>query len=527
MQRRSHLFRHPRLRTTYLDDGEREWLSPMHILHPIYTHDRARIAVRAGQTLITYGRLCADIDAMAQWLFDQGLEPGDRVTLHPSHIGNTSYWDWIMQLGAIRAGLVNSTDGMPPKIAATGAIGPYAAAVGKLDTLSPNAAPARKLLFAPKGAEPLAEQVRLLGEPRDLAGLEAKSVRLLSTSGTTGTPKVVRWDAPLFAARLKQVRDIGDITPDTVLLTMLGLITTTGLRYPLAAWQIGATVLLASMGDEQPDFADLTASSTFLAASPFRMQELLTLVPGEWPGRDSRMIELFGGRVPPLMRNEILSRCCTDLRMSYGATEIGRVAAGDTSLVERDPGAVGLLEPGITLQIVDGQGNEQPAGQPGIVRLKSDFMCDSYIGIPPQTGPHAPFRNGWFYPGDIGVLHPDGLFAISGRLSETINLAGAKLSPALLEERLATLPEVLDICVMALQLDRADLLAVAAVLEPGTDPKAAKARMRGLIPRQFPFALFSVERIPRNAMGRIPRQALARGLAARLGKADTPAPKTE
>lgn len=274
--------------------------------------------------LITYGRLCADIDAMAQWLFGQGLEPGDRVTLHPSHIGNTSYWDWIMQLGAIRVGLVNSTGGMPPRIAATDAIGPYAAAVGKLDTLSPKATPERKLPFAPKGAGPLAEQVRLPGEPRDLAGLEAKSVRLLSTSGTTGTPKVVRWDASLFAARLKQVRDIGDITPD---------------------------------------FADLTASSTFLAASPFRMQELLRLVPGEWPGRDRRIIELFGGRVPPLMRDEILSRCCTDLRMSYGATEIGRVAAGDASLVERDSGAVGLLEPGIILQIVDGQGNEQPAGQ--------------------------------------------------------------------------------------------------------------------------------------------------------------------
>lgn len=470
--------------------------------------------------LITYGRLCADIDAMAQWLFGQGQEPGDRVTLHPSHIGNTSYWDWIMQLGAIRAGLANSTGGMPPRIAATGAIGPYAAAVGKLDTLSPKATPERKLPFAPKEAGPLAEQVRLPGEPRDLTGLEAKSVRLLSTSGTTGTPKVVRWDASLFAARLKQVRDIGDITPDTVLLTMLGLITTTGLRYPLAAWQIGATVLLASMGDEQPDFADLTASSTFLAASPFRMQELLRLVPGEWPGRDRRIIELFGGRVPPLMRDEILSRCCTDLRMSYGATEIGRVAAGDASLVERDSGAVGLLEPGITLQIVDGQGNEQPAGQPGIVRLKSDFMCDSYIGIPPQTGPNAPFRNGWFYPGDIGVLYPDGLFAISGRLSETINLAGAKFSPPVLEERLMKLPEVRDVCVVALQLDHADLLAVAAILEPGTDAKATKAKMRKLLPPQFPFALFSVESIPRNAMGRIPRQAFARNLAKRLTRND-------
>ncbi len=33
------------------------------------------------------------------------------------------------------------------------------------------------------------------------------------------------------------------------------------------------------------------------------------------------------------MREEVLARCYADLRMSYGTTEVGRVAAGDTALV--------------------------------------------------------------------------------------------------------------------------------------------------------------------------------------------------
>ena len=78
----------------------------MAILEPIYSHVRDRIAVRAGQSLITYGRLTDDVDSMAYWLLGQGLTPGDRVTLHPGNLANTSYWDWIMHLGAIRAGLV-------------------------------------------------------------------------------------------------------------------------------------------------------------------------------------------------------------------------------------------------------------------------------------------------------------------------------------------------------------------------------------------------------------------------------------
>ncbi|OYX18581.1 MAG: hypothetical protein B7Z04_11915 [Rhodobacterales bacterium 32-66-9] len=490
----------------------------MQILEPIYTHDRERIAARAGSTLITYGRLCADIDTMAQWLLAQGLEPGDRVTLHPNHLANTSYWDWIMQLGAIRAGLACSTGGMPPKVAASGAIGPYAAAIGKIDTLAPRAKPARKLTFSPQGVEPLAEQIGLPGDLRDLAGLEAQSVRLLSTSGTTGTPKVVKWDAKLFAGRLAQVRETGDITPDTVLLTLLGLITTTGLRYPLAAWQMGATVLLATLGDEQPDFASFVAPSTFVAASPFRMQEILKLVPGEWPGRDRRRVELFGGRVAPLLRETVLARCGSPVRMSYGATEVGRIAAGDTSLVRRNSGAVGMVEAGITVEIVDAQGNARPAGEPGIVRLRSSYMCDAYLGVPAQAGPRAPFRDGWFYPGDIGVLDEDGLFAITGRTSETINIAGAKLSPILLEERLSKLPEIEDVCVVALQLDQGDVIGVAAVLEQGKDVPAVRPKVRALLPEQFPMALFSVRFIPRNAMGRIPRQAVAKDLAERLRK---------
>ncbi|KPL67320.1 hypothetical protein SZ64_03910 [Erythrobacter sp. SG61-1L] len=488
----------------------------MPILEPIYTHDRERIAVRAGSALITYGRLCADIDTMAQWLLAQGLEPGDRVTLHPNHLANTSYWDWIMQLGAIRAGLVCSTGGMPPQVAASGAIGPYAAAIGKIDGLPASAHPTHKLPFSPQGTQPLAEQVELPASLRDLTGLEAQSVRLLSTSGTTGTPKVVRWDAKLFAGRLTQVRETGDITPDTVLLTLLGLITTTGLRYPIAAWQIGATVLLAAMGDEQPDFASFVAPSTFIAASPFRMQEILKFVPGQWPDREKRVVELFGGRVAPLLRQRVLARCGSPVRMSYGATEVGRIAAGDSSLVSRNPGAVGMVEPGITVEIVDAEGEVRPAGKPGAVRIKSNYMCDGYLGIPVNNGPRAPFRDGWFYPGDIGILFEDGLFAITGRTSETINIAGAKLSPVALEERLSALPELEDVCVVALQLDQGDVIGVAAVLQPGKDMSAVRLKIRPMLPQQFLFALFNVRFIPRNAMGRIPRQTVAKELTERL-----------
>jgi len=259
---------------------------------------------------------------------------------------------------------------------------------------------------------------------------------------------------------------------------------------------------------------EIVDNATFIAASPFRMQALLNQVPGAWANKERRVIELFGGRVPPAMHDETLARCCDTLKMSYGATEVGRVAAGDTALIERHPGAVGLVEPGVTVEIVDRNGNPRPAGSEGIVRLKSDCMCHEYLGA--DAGQQSPFRDGWFYPGDIGVLFEDGLFAMAGRLTETINLSGAKFSPVVLEQRISTLPEVQDVCVMALNTRQTDVLAVAVVCGDDVDLAALRQKMQGHLPNQFPLLVVRVPRIPRNGMGRIPRQQFAANLMAMI-----------
>jgi acyl-coenzyme A synthetase/AMP-(fatty) acid ligase len=373
-----------------------------------------------------------------------------------------------------------------------------------------------KLDFAPPGPEPLLHQLDIGRSNRKLEGLENQAARLLSTSGTTGRPKVLRWDAALMEARLRQVRETGDLGPGVRLLCALGLVTTTGLRYPIAQWQLGGLVLLASLGAERTDMAEAAARSTFVASSPFRMRHLLGQVPGEWPDREGRTIELFGGRVPPRMRDEVLARCCANLRMSYGATEVGRVAAGDAALVERHSGAVGFVEPEITVEILDREGNTRPAGEPGLVRMKSAFMCDGYLGQPPAPGQPAALRDGWFHPGDVGILFEDGLFAITGRVSETLNISGAKLSPVAIEERIAQVPEVDDVCAAALQMDENDVLAIAVTCADAVDFKQLRQTIAGLVPRQFPLLVLRVPRIPRNAMGRIPRQAFANALTERV-----------
>ena len=490
----------------------------MTILTPIFAQDSDRVAILAGKQVITYGRLCEDIDSMAHWLFDSGLEPGDRITIHVNNVANPDYWDWIMHLGAIRAGLVHSTGAMPPQIARTGALGPYKAAVGHLADLAKQANPELKLEMALSGSTPLSKQVDFKKSRRKLDKLEEKAVRLLGTSGTTGRPKVISWDAPMIEARLKQVREIGGMNADTKLFCGLGLITTTGLRYPLAGWQIGALVILSGIGEDRTEIADAVGQSTFLAASPFRMQGFLRSTKGDWPDKDKRIVELFGGRVPPGLHEQVLKRCCDTLLMSYGATEVGRVACGETSLIERHSGAVGMIQPGITVEIVNREFKPVEPGEIGIVRMKSDFMIEGYIGQPAKPGPRAPLRDGWFYPGDFGILYEDGMFAITGRLTDTLNVAGAKISPIAIEDKIGQLPEIEDCCAMALQLDSGDVLTIAVVVGDDVVMKDVRQKVARALPKGFPFSMIRMGKIPRNAMGRIPRGQVTKMVTARAKK---------
>ena len=59
------------------------------------------------------------------------------------------------------------------------------------------------------------------------------------------------------------------------------------------------------------------------------------------------------------------------------------------------------------------------------------------------------FKDGWFYPGDIGKLMPDGLLVITGRVNEVINRGGDKLAPEVIEGALRLMPEIADAAVFA------------------------------------------------------------------------------
>jgi len=486
----------------------------MTIIASLGTHPPDRVAVRVGTLDISYGRLVSDVMAAATALAAKGVNEASKVGIRAGSVANGhSYASWVAHLAVLHLGAGHASAVDSASLAAALSAGMIDTAVGPRERLDQLPASIKTIEFDCDPAKPAAVPSATDAAP---PGNEAAARRFNLTSGTTGRPKYVTWDGGMTAARVAQVGDGIEMGPDTVLYPLLHLRTTAGFRYPLAVWQAGGMVLLP--GDSEPGARDnqCLGQSTLIAASPVQLGERVRLFPDEWAGRAGRTIIVLGGRLPAAVRDAALATACGTLLISYGSTETGSIALGDSSLIDRHAGAVGFVREGVTVDIVDAGRKPVAAGEPGLVRIKADLVSAGYENaVPGKESGH--FDGGFFYPGDIGRLFDDGLLAIEGRNNETFNVGGWKVNAAELEGKLAFLPGVDDLCACVMPLAEGDLLTIAVVTGDRVDLNAVAERIRGKLPRGRTFHLVRIRSIPRNAMGKIPRAMIAERLTALYG----------
>ena len=483
----------------------------MTILESIRGHAPDKVAARVGDLDISYARLVADVAAAAASLAAKGVGEGSRVGIRAGTLSTGhSYANWVAHLAAIHLGATHVSIVEQASLSAAVQAGMIDMVVGPMRGLDDVPATLERIIFDCDPKKPLAA-------PRDVpANRESAAARLNLTSGTTGSPKFLTWDSAMIASRVNQVADGLPIGPDTILYCLLHIRTTAGFRYPLTVWQAGGCVLLPD--DPQPADRDRAAlgRSTLIAASPVQLGERLRHFPEPWDGQDARTIIVLGGRLPSIVRDAALTAACATLLIGYGSTETGSIALGNSDMIDRHVGAVGIVRDGVTVEIVDAARAPVAAGEPGLVRIRSDLMSKGYEKVVPGKET-SHFDGGYFYPGDIGRLFDDGLLAIEGRLGDTFNVGGWKVNAADLEARLAFIPGVDDLAACVMPLAEGDLLTIAVVTRDKVDLKAVAAHIQGKLPNGRTFHLVRIKSIPRNAMGKIPRAMIANKLTALYG----------
>ena len=339
---------------------------------------------------------------------------------------------------------------------------------------------------------------------------ESDLCRLILTSGTTDEPKAVPVSHKLMADRLNRHL--------TVFGNRLGKCSRIYSDVPVSS-SLGFQFLIYTLWrGGTAFFAGNDFQSTLRALEDYRVQCIVGAPGGfenllRWfdaiPSYQSNIEVLLcaGDIVSRSLSDRLRSRICSHLIAAYGSTEASMSAAAHAHEIADVPRAVGFITPGVVVQIVDSSGTILPPGQEGSVRVKSEYAVDSYFRSPAASS--KVFRDGWFYPGDFGVLNPEGMLVITGREETVLNLGGDKMRPEPIELTLSKFKDVIEAAVFAAPNEYGNNEVCAAVVcRERPDEQALRAHCQALMPRFVPVRFHFVDNLPHNEMGKIDRRLL-------------------
>jgi malonyl-CoA/methylmalonyl-CoA synthetase len=450
------------------------------------------VVLRAGDREVSRDELKHEAERVAGGLHGLGVQQGDRIALYAANS-----LDWVTAyLGIQRAGacavMMNPdyhsaeaehilSDSEPVAVIADRPRAPIVEQLG-LRTIA--------VEDLPRGAPP--------AEP---ALTPESAAAILYTSGTTGRPKGAVLDHGNFLAQGRGALEVWRWTSSDVLVHALPLFHLHGLGMGLHGTLLsgGRATFIAFTPAAVID--ELTGDGTMFFGVPSMYQRLCDWLE-EHPTDLSHVRVFVCGSAP--LPPALFERCERLLGQPpverYGITEGGIVVTNPYDGPRR-PGRVGYPFPGVEVRLGDLDEVLLKGGQ-----VFKGYWRDEAATIEAFT------PDGFFKTADVGEIGDDGTLAIRGRLKELIISGGFNVYPREVELVLETHPAVEEVAVAGIPSDAWGEEVTAFVVPSksvGLDESEliAFARER-LATYKCPRRIVVIDRLPRNAMGKVERSKL-------------------
>ena len=347
--------------------------------------------------------------------------------------------------------------------------------------------------------------------PPDLefpAGEAARDLPLLMSlsSGTTGRPKGPVLTHYQFLRRFwTHWIDLG-LNSREVFVSATPMYFGGGRTFAMSLLFSGGTVCLFpppfKPRELVAEVARHDATSAFLV--PTQLRRLLEL-PDDAVGplRAMRLLLSSGAPLTPYERRALRDRLCAGFHEYYASTEGGGISLLRPEDLDAHPDSVGRPVFGVEVAVFDDDGARLPPGQVGRLAYRGPGVARGFFEDPDADA--EAFKDGFFFPGDLGVADHSGFVALRGRRKEMIIRGGINIYPAEIESILLDHATVAEAAVVGWpSRDLGEEVAAFVMPRGNADPDTLRALCAArLAPYKVPRAVIVTDDLPRNSSGKV------------------------
>ena len=493
---------------------------------------------------VSFAALDAQSDALAVWLQDRNVAPGDRVCVVTQNIPSFP----VLCLAAWKAGAVPVpgnpmyraaelarifADAEPSVVLCQEAeaeeifAGLEAAGLSHLPIVlaSPSDGQSRndKRVLPPRMAA--SRGVRLAdiieshrGRKPRLASFKPDELALiLYTSGTTGVPKGAMLLQQGMAFNSQIMRDWCALDQHDRILAIAPFFHVTGLICHMGAafsaacamvlnYRFEPNVVLEMIRLHRPTFAigAITAFNALLRLHDATAADMASLTK-VWSG---------GAPIPPALRDDIQKQLGFAVHNSYGMTELTSPAVlapyGHEIPVRDGVLSIGIPIPSTEIRIADEHDRPVAPGTIGEILVRGPQVMAGYWRKPQESA--TALAGGWMHSGDLGFMDDEGWIYLVDRKKDVIIASGFKVWPREVEDVLYTHPAVREAAVIGVpDAYRGENVKACVSLVNGTsvleDELIAHCRER-LAAYKIPRTIDIMSDLPKTVSGKIQRAVL-------------------
>ena len=325
---------------------------------------------------------------------------------------------------------------------------------------------------------------------------------ILQSSGTTGDPKFSELSHQMGADRFQRYLTYFNTTHADIFWPASRLDFVVAKQRVFYSLMAGAAICVVSgraIDTELVNFLN-KVGVTLGCGTPSHLTQLVGASAGPRCLPKLRAFEVRSATVSESLRKSFKSRVSPNLFIAYATNEVEVATLATPELQSSIADTVGEPVENMWVEVVDNSHNTLTDGEAGQIRISGKGVIDGYIDNPSATA--KSFREGWFYPGDIGKF-VDGALVFLGRSDDMMIFDGMNIFPIEIENALLEHPCVREVAAFPLRHSRfQDVPTAAVVLHSEANVEELHKHCQRILGSKRPHFIKIMERFPTNAMGK-------------------------